>query len=70
MQNPRKPVAMLLMLAYLFVYVIGVASLSGPVGTLPAWVQLPFYIAAGVLWILPLKPLFAWMNAIEPPEED
>lgn len=70
MRNPRKPIAMLMMLAYLVLYVVAIGSLSGPVGTLPVWVQMPFYILAGVLWILPLKPLFAWMNAVEPPEED
>lgn len=70
MHNPRKPIAMLLMLVLIAVYVVIIASLSGPVSQLPDWVQLPFYILAGVLWIVPLKPLFAWMNAVEPPEDD
>ena len=70
MQNPRKPVAMLAMLAWLVIYVVIVGSLSGPVSALSGWLQMPFYILAGTLWILPLKPLFAWMNAVEPPEED
>lgn len=70
MQNPRKPVAMLAMLAWLVIYIVIVGSLSGPAATLPGWVQMIFYILAGTLWIVPLKPLFAWMNAVEPPEED
>lgn len=70
MRNPRKPLAMLMMLAWLVVYVVAIGSLSGPASTLPGWVQMIFYVLAGVLWILPLKPLFAWMNAVEPPEED
>ena len=70
MQNPRKPVAMLAMLAWLVIYVVAVGSLSGQIGALSGWLQMPLYILAGTLWILPLKPLFAWMNAVEPPEED
>ena len=35
------------------------------------WAQLAFYVLAGVSWIFPLKPLFAWMNrGVPPPEED
>lgn len=70
MRNPRKPLAMLMMLTWLVVYVVAIGSLSGPAATLPGWAQMIFYVLAGVLWILPLKPLFAWMNAVEPPEED
>lgn len=70
MRNPRKPLAMLMMLTWLVVYVVAIGSLSGPAATLPGWAQMIFYVLAGILWILPLKPLFAWMNAVEPPEED
>ncbi|MFL6858840.1 MAG: DUF2842 domain-containing protein, partial [Allosphingosinicella sp.] len=28
----------------------------------PALAQLPFYVAAGIVWILPLKPLLRWME--------
>ena len=70
MRNPRKPLAMLMMLTWLVVYVVAIGSLSGPAAMLPGWAQMIFYVLAGILWILPLKPLFAWMNAVEPPEED
>jgi len=29
---------------------------------LPAWAELMFFAVAGIVWIVPLKPLFAWMN--------
>jgi hypothetical protein len=29
---------------------------------MPPWAALAYYAEAGVLWIAPLKPLFAWMN--------
>ena len=29
-----------------------------------------FYVVAGIGWVFPLRPLFLWMNANQPPEED
>jgi len=29
---------------------------------LPWWAELIYYTVAGVIWGLPLKPLFGWMN--------
>lgn len=59
----RKAVGCAALLFYLFGYIgivaaIGAAALSA----LPSWAQLVFYAFAGIVWILPLKPLFAWMN--------
>jgi hypothetical protein len=31
---------------------------------------MPVYIVAGIVWIFPLKPLFAWMNRGTPPVEE
>ena len=28
----------------------------------PNWAALGYYAIAGVIWVAPLKPLFAWMN--------
>ena len=39
-----------------------VASVSPWVGTWPVLVQAVFYLAAGIVWILPLKPLLRWME--------
>ncbi len=70
MRNPRKPVAALLLLAYLSAYVVLIGSFSGPLSLLPGWVQLAFYVIAGCIWIVPLRPLLRWMNAAEPPAGD
>ena len=32
--------------------------------------QMLFYIIAGLIWIIPLRYLFAWMNANETEPED
>ncbi len=64
----RKPIAMAVMLLVLAAYVIALASFSGTINSWPRWVQLPFYVVAGVAWVLPLKPVLDWMNRA--PEED
>jgi len=65
----RKPIAMLVMLIYLAFY-IWLVSLAVPIiGQLHQFIQLGFYLVAGFVWILPLKPLFAWMNVGTPPPE-
>ncbi len=61
-QGARKPIAMVILIIWLTVYVIAVASLSGWLATAPRWAQLLFYIVAGVAWVIPLRPLFRWMN--------
>lgn len=58
----RKPVGMLLMLVYLAVYAALVASLASMLPTLPTAVQVAAYMLAGIAWLLPLRPLFVWMN--------
>lgn len=70
MRNPRKPVAALILLGYLCAWVILVGSASAAITGLPGWAQLLFYIIAGTVWILPLRPILRWMNGAEPPPED
>ena len=38
-----------------------VALFSQTVGRWPVLVQAVFYLVAGIVWILPLKPLLRWM---------
>ena len=41
-----------------------VGSLSGWIGSLPVWAQVPVYVVLGIVWIwlLPLRRLLAWME--------
>ena len=66
----RKPVTALVLLAYMAAYIVLAATLGGLITGWPRWAQMIFYIAAGIGWIIPLKPLFAWMNRGTPPPED
>ena len=44
------------------IWVVLIASFSAEIGSLPILVQLLIYVALGVVWIAPLKPLLRWME--------
>ncbi|ANP44608.1 DUF2842 domain-containing protein [Candidatus Viadribacter manganicus] len=59
----RKALGCFLLLGYVAIYSLLAASLGVALSPLiPTWAQLVFYAIAGIVWIFPLKPLFAWMN--------
>ena len=62
--NPswRKPAGALAIVGLILVWVVLVASFSGQIGGLPILVQTLIYLALGIVWILPLKPLLRWME--------
>lgn len=58
----RKPAGIFLILLLILVWSVIVATASPWIGQLHPLLQAPVYIAAGIIWILPLKPLLAWME--------
>lgn len=58
----RKPAGIFAILAIIVMWSGLIASLSGYVFEWPVLVQAIFYLVAGLLWILPLKPLLRWME--------
>lgn len=59
----RKALGCFVLLAYLALYAGAAATLGGNIlAHAPNWAALIYYAVAGVIWVLPLKPLFAWMN--------
>lgn len=58
----RKPVGVFAILLLIAVWAALVASLAAFVEKWPALVQAIFYLAAGLVWIAPLKPLLRWME--------
>ena len=58
----RKPAGIGLILLLILVWAVIVATVAGRLGTMAWWLQLPFYVVAGIVWILPLKPLLRWME--------
>lgn len=64
----RKLIVSFGLIVYLCVYVWAVITLGSAINAAPDWVQLIFYMLAGLVWIVPLKPMFGWMNAPKEPE--
>jgi len=62
MPSWRKPAGVGLIILLIIIWAAIVASFSGIIGQLPGLVQIPVYIIAGIIWILPLKPLLKWME--------
>lgn len=60
----RKPAGMLAIVTLIALWAIMVGSLSGLIGALPVWAQVPVYVVLGIvwIWILPLRRLLAWME--------
>ena len=59
MKKITTGVAILLFIAF-WIFLAG--TIGSKLTSAPQWVQLVFYIIAGVAWVLPLKPILAWMN--------
>ncbi len=58
----RKPAGIFAILALIAAWAMLVASLSSVVGMWPVLLQAVFYLVAGLVWIVPLRPLLRWME--------
>lgn len=57
----RGVVGMFMVLGLIAVWAVIVASFSGSIGRLPVLAQLPIYIIAGLVWIVPAMPIMRWI---------
>jgi hypothetical protein len=60
--SARKLIGIALILVLIVVWATFVASLAPFVGQWPVLAQAPFYLAAGIVWIVPMKPVIRWME--------
>ncbi|WP_106639661.1 DUF2842 domain-containing protein [Allosphingosinicella vermicomposti] len=60
--NPswRKPAGIFMILALIAVWAVIVASVADLLDGMPDVVHIIYYLVAGIIWILPLKPLLLW----------
>lgn len=58
----RKPAGVLGLLTYLVLYAVIVASFADALAGLPMALMVIAYLLLGIAWVLPLRPLFLWMN--------
>ena len=61
--SARKLAGIGLILLLIVFWAAFVASLAPFVGHWPILVQAPFYLAMGLAWIVPLKPLVRWIES-------
>ena len=68
----RIPAGVLLLLAGLTVYALGVMMLSPLIEQLPVLAQTLVYLVLGLVWLLPLKRFLIWMETgrFSPPSGD
>jgi predicted membrane channel-forming protein YqfA (hemolysin III family) len=58
----RKPAGIFLILLLIAGWAVVVVTLAERLPPLPWPVKAIFFVAAGIVWILPLKPLLRWME--------
>lgn len=58
----RKPAGVAFILLLIVVWAALVVGASPWIERLPALVQGIVYLVAGIIWILPLRPLLRWME--------
>jgi carbon starvation protein CstA len=58
----RKPMGIFLILLLIVVWAVIVATVADSLESLPWPLKALFFTAAGIVWILPLKPLLRWME--------
>ena len=58
----RTAVGVFSIIAWIILWVVLIASLSGTVGDWPVLAQALFYLVAGLAWVVPLKPVLQWIE--------
>jgi hypothetical protein len=53
---------MALILFWITGWCVGVVIVGELLAGKPWWVQTPFYLVTGIVWIFPLRPLLRWME--------
>lgn len=66
----RKFITMLILTTYIVLYTAAAATVGGMLVERPKWIQLIYFVIAGVIWVFPLKPLMDWAKRAPPQSED
>ena len=61
--SSRKIVAIFILFAIMLGWIVSAATIGSQMTGAPGWLQLLFYILAGVVWVLPMRFVFRWMNS-------
>lgn len=60
--NWRMPAGVLAMLVWIVAWTMLASEAISRLEPLPQWARALLYCVAGIVWILPLRPLMVWMN--------
>jgi uncharacterized protein DUF2842 len=58
----RQPFGILLILIWIMVWCVIAVSASALIAGMHWAIHAVYYLVAGIVWILPLKPLLRWME--------
>ena len=58
----RKPAGVVFIIVLICAWALLVSELVGWMGNMPVWASVPIYGIAGIIWILPLRPILLWME--------
>ncbi len=58
----RQPFGIALILLLIAGWAVLVASAAPLIAHAPRWVHILYYVVAGLVWVLPVKPLLRWME--------
>jgi len=58
----RQPAGIALILIWIAAWSVLVVTASALIADLPWPVHVLYYLIAGIVWILPLRPLLRWME--------
>jgi membrane protein implicated in regulation of membrane protease activity len=62
----RRRLALAILILAVPAYVVAAVSLLALFDRPPFWVELAVYAGLGILWVLPLKPIFRGISQPEP----
>lgn len=66
----RKVVASLILVGFMTCWIVMVGTIGPMISSWPKWAVVIFYVIGGIGWVLPFRPIFAWMNRDAPQNED
>lgn len=58
----RRALGALALLVFIAVYAGIAAWIGSALSGTPGWVQLIYFLAAGIAWAIPMRPLMRWIN--------
>ena len=58
----RTLIGLFAILALIGLVALVIVAIANRIAPWPIWAQTLFYLTAGLIWLLPLRPLLVWMN--------